>query len=157
MIVRVLIVEDNDYKCQKIIEVIKNSFSNISLDICRSFTSGWQKIRNEDFDLICLDMSLPTFDISGSESGGEFRTFGGKELVSKMVRRRPNLRFLIITQYESFSLKNNSYTFDSLKSEIQNDYNDACKGFVLFSNKSSDWKLNLKDAIEGVGGEYINR
>lgn len=147
MMHKILVVEDSQYKRDKIIDVISSNYSNCQVDICASFTSAWKHILSSDYKLIVLDMSIPTFDVSEAESGGEFRTFGGKELARKMARRKMVSKFIFITQYENFSVKNDSYTFESLKEEMFNEYPDCCLGFVLFSNKSSDWKNSLMDIV----------
>jgi len=143
MVLKILVVEDNDYKRKRIVEVITTEINEVEISECYSFTSAWKKISTHNFDLILLDMSLPTFDKTESEPGGVFRVFGGKELARKMLRRKIRSKFLFITQYKSFSDNVNSCSFDSLKTELLAEYETDCLGFILYSNMQSEWRDDL--------------
>jgi DNA-binding NarL/FixJ family response regulator len=95
--IKALIIEDNPYKRDKIKKLLLGKFE-MKIEEADSFTSGWQYLSNDKFDLICLDMSLPTFDQDEIHGGGEFRAFGGKELARKMKRRKIDSKFIVITQ-----------------------------------------------------------
>lgn len=108
----ILVVEDNEYKRKRIVEVIKSDFNDCIVTESYSFTSAWKFISEHVFDVILLDMSLPTFDKTDSDPGGVFRIFGGKELARKMGKRNVKSKFIFITQYKSFSDNINSYSYD---------------------------------------------
>ena len=147
---KILIVEDNQYKREKIIAVISEHYKDMIVTESHSFTSGWQEAKKGIYDLICLDMSLPTFDKSKVSGGGEFRPFGGKELARKIKRRNIDSKFIVITQYKNFSDDNSSSTFESLRSELFSDYSDYCLSVIFYSNKTSDWKLELLKIVKGI-------
>ena len=96
----ILVVEDNEYKRKRIVEVIKSDFNDCIVTESYSFTSAWKFISEHVFDVILLDMSLPTFDKTDSDPGGVFRIFGGKELARKMGKRNVKSKFIFITQYK---------------------------------------------------------
>lgn len=146
----ILVVEDNEYKRKRIAEIISSENPESNISECYSFTSAWKKISKESYDLILLDMSLPTFDKTESEPGGVFRVFGGKELARKMIRRNVKSKFIFITQYKSFSDKINSCSFDALKEELLSAYNEQCYGFILYSNNQSEWREELVSAIRDL-------
>lgn len=147
---KILIVEDNLYKLNKIKEIVNSIEKPFQLEICHSFTSAWNKIKTNSFTLICLDMSLPTFDNTELENGGQFRVFGGKELARKILRKKINSKFIFITQYKNFSENNNSYSFSELKHELLEDYESSCLGVVFYSNNTSDWRIELSELIGNI-------
>ena len=149
---KILIVEDNPYKLGKIKRIIEDNFE-VKIDEAYSFTTGWQKLRELEFDLVCLDMSLPTFEPSSLSGGGEFRAFGGRELARKMSKRKMNTKFIVITQYKNFSDEKKNSTFDSLRSEMLQDYQKQCLGVIFFSNKQSDWTTDVIEIIKGTFDE----
>ena len=57
----------------------KTDFNDCIVTESYSFTSAWKFISEHVFDVILLDMSLPTFDKTDSDPGGVFRIFGGKK------------------------------------------------------------------------------
>lgn len=139
----ILIVEDNEYKRSRIKELISSEFPDCEIFECYSFTSAWKLISSRKFDLLLLDMSLPTFDKKDSDSGGAFRVFGGKELARKIKKRGIPAKFLFITQYKSFSDSISSLSFEGLKEELLSQYQEECLGFILYSNTVSEWREEL--------------
>ncbi len=148
IMLKILTVEDNMHKRQSLIKVISDI--GVLSDEAYSFTSAWIKLQNNDYDLVLLDMSLPTFDKTDANTGGAFRVFGGKELARKMFRRNITTPFLFVTQYKNFSENKSTHSFDSLKNELLNNYHEQCKGFILYSNSNSDWKEEIERVIMGL-------
>ncbi|MND19005.1 hypothetical protein D3C80_93040 [compost metagenome] len=146
--IKILIVEDNMHKRQSIISSIKNSFEDSIIDEAHSFTSAWSLLLNNGYDFALLDMSLPTFDKTETNTGGTFRVFGGKELARKVIRRKIYTPFLFITQYKNFSEDKSSHSFESLKAELTESYPEQCKGFIFYSNANSEWKDEITNIIK---------
>ena len=147
---KLLVVEDNEYKRKRIIELIASNLVGWDIDECYSFNSAWQLISKNNYSVILLDMSLPTFDKTESEPGGAFRVFGGKELARKMSKRKITSKIIFVTQYKNFSDNTNSCSFDSLKSELLEEYYESCVGFILYSNTKSEWRDDLVTAMSEV-------
>jgi hypothetical protein len=83
MDINILVVEDNEFKRKRIVEIIHSEFQEIKVNECHSFTSAWQMITRFNYDLVLLDMSLPTFDKTSTNSGGDFRFSVGKNSLEK--------------------------------------------------------------------------
>ncbi|NYS31925.1 response regulator [Pantoea sp. WMus005] len=150
MPIEILVVEDNEFKRKRIVEVLSNEFESAKISECYSFTSAWQLIPERKYDLIVLDMSLPTFDKKESDSSGNFRVFGGKELARKLTKRKITSQFIFISQYKNFSDDVNSYTFESLKNELIEKYKSKCLGFLYYSNTKSEWRDELILIVKGI-------
>ncbi|WP_323956208.1 response regulator [Aeromonas caviae] len=144
----ILLVEDNTHKRSNIIDAIESMFHDITIHECYSFTSAWNSLLHTEYRLICLDMSLPTFDQTDTKTGGTFRAFGGRELAKKIRRRGIKTPFLFITQYKNFSENESVYSFESIKLELMSVHKEQCKGFIFYSNSSSDWKEELFKVIK---------
>ncbi|MGJ8645760.1 MAG: response regulator [Marinomonas colpomeniae] len=144
---KILIVEDNLHKLEKIKYFLSSEFQSITFDIAMSFTSGKKQSNEDDYDLVILDMSLPTYDKNVGESGGRFRTFGGDEIARKLIKRKENCKFIFLTQYKDFSGNTKTLNFDSLKKELSEKYIKNCKGFIYYNSTESSWKNELKELI----------
>lgn len=147
MSLKILFVEDNHHKRGRIMDFISHSFPGIKVDEAYSFTSGWQKLENSFYDLVLLDMTLPTYDRSPTESGGRVRIFGGKEIARKIVRNRIKTSIAVITQFNSFSDKGNSQNFDDLRIEMQRDLAETFKGMIFYNSSVSTWRDELAKII----------
>ncbi|MGZ4159781.1 MAG: response regulator [Neobacillus sp.] len=150
MSLQVLLIEDSQHKRSRIVELLEESFPGIEITQANSYSSGCRAVENLAFDFVLVDMSLPTFDKSITESGGNFRPFGGREIARKLIRRKGHSNIIFITQYESFSDKGRSYSFASLKEELRNECGDSFRGMIFFDSSKSAWKNELLGAIQMV-------
>jgi CheY-like chemotaxis protein len=147
---KILLIEDNPHKQSRILEFLESFDSNLQIHTAMSFTSGCKAAESEVFDLIVLDISLPTYDRSPAESGGRFRILGGREIARKLMRKGTAPKMFFLTQYSSFSDKGTSYTFDSLSDELSIECGSAFQGMIYFETTSSKWKNALGQAVREI-------
>lgn len=150
MVFKILIVEDNKHKRDRVTSVVKNKIFEADIDYAYSFTSGSNQSTNYQYDLIILDISLPTYDKIGNESGGRFRTFGGKEIARKIKRRGIKTNLIFITQYEAFSDKGRSYSLAELENDIRTEHGEQCLDLIYYDSSKSVWKEKLIEALNGT-------
>jgi len=48
-------------------------------------------------DLVLLDMSMPTFDMTDKDKGGRHRGFGGRDILEDIARRGASTKVVIVT------------------------------------------------------------
>lgn len=153
MALKILLVEDNPYKQSRILEFLNTVDRELIVATAMSFTSGCQQIEAEKYALIILDVSLPTYDRSATESGGKFRILAGREIARKLVKLKVRSKVVFLTQYSSFSDKGMSYTFESLSKQLAKDCGDAFSAMVFFDATSSLWKEALQNIISKLPNE----
>lgn len=144
MFQKILLIEDSDHKLSRIRGFAESLWDKMELHEARSFNSGCKCIDADDFDLIILDMSLPTYDRTPADSGGRFRTFGGREIARKVIRRKIQTKMVFITQYDSFSDRVRSLSLDNLNSELASECGSSYLGLVKYDSAKSSWKDELK-------------
>lgn len=73
MLSKVLLIEDFQTKADSIISHLTDEFPNVRIERRESYKSALSEICNNarEYDLILLDMSMSTFDVTAEESGGE--------------------------------------------------------------------------------------
>ena len=83
---KILIVEDNQKKLEKLRNFLKEQFNEIEIVEKMSYNSATKEIvlNHNNYDLILLDMSMQTYDISDDESGGEPEPLAGKNILKQM-------------------------------------------------------------------------
>lgn len=146
----ILFVEDNAHKRTRVVEYIESIAGDVCVDEAWSYTSGCRKIEIKDYDLYLLDVSLPTYDRTGSESGGRFRVFGGREVARKIFRLKATGKIAFITQFNSFSDKGNSYTFDALQLVIEKELKENYLGMVFYNSALSVWREELSKIVREI-------
>lgn len=147
MALRILLVEDNPYKQSRIMEVLRSSPRDVEIATAMSFTSARQAIERSDYKMIVLDVSLPTYDRTATESGGKLRILGGREIARQLSREDISTQIVFLTQYSSFSDKGTSYTFESLSEQLARDCGNNFAGMFFFDPSSLLWKESLQSLI----------
>jgi DNA-binding response OmpR family regulator len=151
MTIKILFVEDNAHKRGRIIDFLEATISHVEIDEAYSFASGWQKLETSAYDLVLLDMTLPTYDRSSTESGGRVRIFGGREIARKICRKRIETKIAFLTQFSSFSDKGYSYNFDDLNEELKKDLGEAFVGMIYYNSGVSTWRDELSRVFTKIG------
>ena len=143
---KALIVEDNSNKLNQIKETLKELYPDIDIDEAHSFNSGVKKVYQNIWDIVLLDMSLPTYDISHTESGGDKKPIAGKNIMKRMRNKKMSTPVIVITQFETFD--DDKISLDSLNGEFEESFKDIWKGTILYSN--DDWPIRLKEKLEEI-------
>lgn len=144
---RVLIVEDSDHKRERIVALVQEVFAELHLDQALSFTSACASVGAQEFDVVIMDMSLPTYDRSRTDTGGALRTFGGREVARKMIRRKLSATIVFVTQYDSFSDVGRSHSLPSLEKELAAECGENFGGLVYFDTSKSAWREELRKIL----------
>jgi hypothetical protein len=141
---KVLLIEDTEHKKDLIASFVEVEFPSILLELRKSYNSGLREIiKNQDYSLILLDMSLPNYDITLGETGGDFESEAGKFLLQEMYRRDININVAIVTMYKNFTDED----FNSgLKERFKN-----YLGVVYFNfNDPDSWKNELRTIFKNI-------
>ncbi|MDO9185340.1 MAG: response regulator [Bacteroidia bacterium] len=143
---RILIVEDNQKKLEKLRAFLEGEYPHIKLEERTSYNSASKEIalNHADYDLILLDMSMQTYDISSEESGGEPEPLAGKNILKQMYLREISTKVIVVTMYENYV---DGTRIKQLDEELTLDYPENYFGYIFFSHKNFDWALNLKESI----------
>lgn len=143
---RILIVEDNHKKLEKLKSFLETEFNEIELEERTSYNSASKEIalNYKKYDLILLDMSMQTYDISTDESGGEPEPLAGKNILKQIYLRDIPTKVLVVTMYENFV---DGTKLSQLDEVLKYDYPDNYCGFIFFSHTNFDWSVELKKSI----------
>lgn len=142
----ILIVEDTEDKMR----VIEKSILNIWEDSCfveaMSYSDGIKRIYENKWDLILLDMSLPTYNITHTESGGIKKPIAGQEIIKRMHSRRINVPTIVITQFDIFG--ETKISLESLNEEFREKYKHIWLGTVSYDKPG--WQNTLEVLLRSI-------
>lgn len=144
--VKILLVEDSDHKRIRVLQLIRGAIPNSTIVEAHSFTSASRAIGESEYDVVIMDMSLPTYDRSATESGGKFRALGGRELARKIVRRHQNSKIIFFTQYDAFS-GTDSHTLESLRGLLSRECGANFNSLIYYDSSQSSWREELLSAL----------
>ena len=147
----ILIIEDDEDKSKKLEEFIFIEFPSAYIQFAKSFSSGLRAVvtGKDSLDIVLLDMSMPTYDISENEpSGGEPENYAGKELLAQMSLRSINLPTIVVTMFDSFGDASALMSLEQLVADLKARYSPPFKGCVYYDSTQEGWKSALKQLID---------
>ncbi|MEL6643313.1 MAG: response regulator [Pseudomonadota bacterium] len=146
-----LLVEDESPKLAHIRRFVRQSFPHVSVFDARSVSSALEAIEEHDFDLMLLDMSLPTFDVGQGEHGGRPQGFGGIEILRHIEMSGSSLQTIVLTGYEAFPDETGELiSLDTLRNRMLDEFPTTVREVVHFSSSLEEWKVSLRDEISSI-------
>ena len=144
---RILFIEDDQYKMEKIKAFLEVEFDDIDLVIRTSFHGGFEEIveNAENYNLVLLDMSMQNYDITANESGGDPAPLAGKSILTQMYLREIETSVVVVTMYENFQ---DGTKIKDLNTSLAEEFPENYKGYVFFSHMDNKWMYDLKQFIE---------
>lgn len=141
---KILLIEDDEPKRDQILTLLSTEFNHISVSVAKSLNSACRLIDAEYFNLILLDMSLPTFD-GGKTVGasGRQKTLGGRDVLRYIVECEIATPVYVVTGFKDFPGENRNIQLEELHKELQIEFPESYRGKVRFSHSSEEWKSRM--------------
>ena len=117
---RIIFIEDHPLKQAQINKYINERFPETDIINKNSYISGLKElIHNYDnYDLLLLDISMPNYDISSDDSGGDWMPLAGKKILKEMYLRDIPTKAVVVTMHGSFD---DGTRITELDSELKTD------------------------------------
>lgn len=147
---KILIIEDDMNKIEQIEAFLKLINPDIHTTVKKSYQSGLREIIKSHYDLIVLDMSLPTYDISPKEEGGPFLTYAGEEILQEMMRRNITSKVIVATQFDSFGEGQDAITLDQLRDRLSMKFKDNYLKSIYYEASEKNWKDEILSIVESI-------
>lgn len=147
---KVLIIEDDQNKLEQLASFVGSEFSAESVGRALSYRNGLAALLDGDWDLVLLDMQLPTYDKSPRESGGRQRALAGEQILRKMAQNQVATPAIVVTQFEKFGDLGNAISLRELMARLEAAGYPNYRGTVYYHAKISDWKTDLRGLIQKI-------
>lgn len=146
----ILLVEDDDNKRSQLEAFLNESASSISVDTARSLQSGLRALLSQEYDLVLLDMTLPTFDIGIDEDGGRPQAYAGRELLRQMERHSITTPAVVVTQFDRFGEDTDALTLLQLDDQLRSSHPINYWGCVYYDAGISEWREALAEIVTHI-------
>lgn len=150
---RIILIEDDAKKIEDIKEFITKVMRSESLIVRESYQSGIREILKNDFDLLLLDMSIPTYDKSSLEPGGPYEKFGGYKVLREIIRKKRPIKTILITMFDDFGESDLSITLSQIDSSLKEEFPDLYIGSVFYHARENNWQAELKALINNFNND----
>ena len=145
---RILLVEDDEYKSTDISRVILERLGQCEVIKAASVTSALRKVTSEPFNLVVLDMSLPTFDLSGAGGGGSPQSQGGVEVLRLMKRRRLSVHVVVITQYPDIEFDGQEVPLALASQKLSERFDVPVMACIAYEFDRDTWRHDLLAVLD---------
>ena len=144
---RVLLVEDDEFKASDLSKVVIECIIECEIIKAASVTSALRLISSELFNLIILDMSLPTFDLSGPGGGGSPQGQGGIEVIR--VARRLNICacIVVVTQYPDIEIDGNDVALSQASKILSSRFSCDVRACIHYEFDGDGWRDQLRNSL----------
>ena len=149
----ILLIEDDDEKLKNIRAFLVTEYPEANVSVARSFASGLRLViaRRTGADVILMDMSMPSFDVSENEpSGGAPEGFAGRELLAQMKLRGIDIPAIVVTMFDSFGEKANRISLEQLTQELRSQYSPPFSDLVYYDSRQEGWRTSLRESILNI-------
>lgn len=147
---KILVVEDDENKREQLVSFLKMEFSGLNCIEAKSYQSGLKELISTTFDIVFLDMTMPTFDRSPAEPGGRIRPFAGREILAQLSRRGIQQRIVVFTMFEVLGEGESQVTSLELDDQLRSHYPKIYYGLIYYDTALNGWKSKVKDALNNL-------
>ena len=142
---RILIVEDDEFKAEQLRPILCGRGEIV---LVQSVREAVVLVLKTDFNLIILDMALPTFTKSLLSSGGTAQAQGGMEVIRALKSRRASVPIIIVSQYPDLEIEGSFLALQSCPAILRERYDVKLIGAVLFDFDDRSWEERFRGLLE---------
>lgn len=146
---KILFIEDHPYKLGQVLSFLNETFPEYYVEVRNSYNSGLRELitRSSEYEFLLLDISMPNYDISPEENGGDFLPLAGKLILKEMYLREISTKAIVVTMHGSFE---DGTKLSDLDFKLKSEFSDNYIGHVYFSAVSTEWKIQLEKLIKNL-------
>ena len=136
----VLIIEDDDFKGDIINEIIMDYSHNATVTKATSVSTAIDCIEKAIFDLIIIDMALPSHAVISGGGAPMSLLTGGLEIIFELHAMGRHDSCLIITQYPEIEISNVFYPVSKAKNAIEEIFSCFVLDCLQYVDNDNVWK-----------------
>lgn len=144
----VLVVEDDGNKLTQLCAFLGETFPTLKMTTARSLNSGVKRVRESVPDLVLLDMTLPNFDATPDDPGGQTHNFAGREFLRQLDRFDIRVPVVVVTQFITFGRGTDTIGLSDLEKELRQSFHSNYAGCVYYHASIHRWKEELEHLIK---------
>ncbi|MER8406825.1 hypothetical protein [Mesorhizobium sp. M0768] len=142
-----LLVEDEEHKTNDLLrrlEVAGFGKPTVATGVRDAVLAVMQR----PFDLIVLDMALPTFAKGEvASAGGVAQSMGGIEILRALKSSGAKANLIIVTQYPEILINGEKIRLSALPRLLTARYGQNVLGSILYSFKTPEWEKSFDAAL----------
>ena len=146
---QVLLVEDDVHKSD---DIKTTFFENDIVHVARSVKEAVCAVEERGYDLIVLDMALPTFRKQVKSAGGTTQASGGVEVIRAIQRTKVESMVVIVSQYPDLEIDGKYLPLERSPEFLLKRYGVNVVGAVRYEYDDKGWVRKFASLTAGAQG-----
>ena len=116
---RVLLVEDDEHKRVSIVSALDACNASVKVEVAESLYTGIDLIGDIEYDLVVLDMAIPSHPLAPGEGSPVSFNTGGLDILLELDSRGRSDRCIVITQFPEIEISQVFYPVEVASAVIE--------------------------------------
>ena len=143
---KILLVEDDHFKQELIEAALNERYANASVSLARSVQQAVKLIRSDEYDLIILDIALPSHDSKAGGAQPISQPAGGIEVLLELSYEERSDPVIIVTQYPEIEFNGRLYALAKARSALTRLISVNIQDVIFFNAQASAWRDQFRKA-----------
>lgn len=144
---KVLLVEDDEHKRRSIIAALQDCNPNVAIFVAESLYTGIQSLDSGPFELVVLDMAIPSHPPEpGQGSPVSFNT-GGLDILLELDSRGRKDACIIITQFPEIEVSQVFHPVKQASAAINKELGYSVIDCIPYSSDDGGWLKQFSDLL----------
>lgn len=135
----VLLVEDDSFKQESIARLLSSMFEGVDIESVVDVRSAVKAVNRRSYDLIIIDMALPSHAITAGGGAPMSLLTGGLEVVLELAALDRTDPAIIVTQYPEIEIGGKFFPVGRAAQEIGRRFGYQIAGCVEYSEDAAAW------------------
>lgn len=148
---RILLVEDDEYKQTKVEVALENYFAGLELVVAKSVRDAVACMQGDIFDHVVLDIALPSRGQVPGSGAGLPMPAGGIEVLLELSFQSRTDPVTILTQYPEIEFDGRLVDLKRARRLLEQSVNANIIDVIHFEMDNEIWEEQLKKAVSESG------
>jgi len=143
----VLIIEDDSFKSDTLTALVESAIPNVRMRNVSDVVTAVKTVNQDEFDLIIIDMALPSHPIVSGGGAPLSMLTGGLEVLLELNSLQRNDRCIIVTQYPDIEIAGKFFPLIRAADAIKEYFSCEVIACLLYTEDSTEWKDSLSKVL----------
>ena len=146
----VLLVEDDGFKCDDIQTAIRSVDNSIQIVLAGSVYAAIAALKEMVYDLVILDMALPSHPVIAGGGAPLSLLNGGREVLFELQSLERIDSCVVITQYPDMEICEELFSISDAATAMQEKYGISVLAILEYSQNNDLWRTTLIDILKVI-------
>lgn len=148
---KVLLIEDDHFKQELVEQALRELRPGVDLTVGRSVQQAVRLLAADQYDMIVLDISLPSHESRPGGSQPISQPSGGVEVLLELSYEGRSDRVLIVTQYPDIEYNGRLYPLNRFSQAVSASVSVSIVDVIYFNAQDNAWRDRFRKAFNEAG------